>query len=80
MNISQDDLNRMNVEQARLENKNHFERLGGLDGLIRLMDISLERGLTSAQVSRSREKFGQNKFPVTLSGICISIITYCCCN
>lgn len=63
MNISQRELDKMNAEQARDENKRQFEKLGGIEGLVEKMGISLETGLNNEQIEESREKFGQNKFP-----------------
>jgi magnesium-transporting ATPase (P-type) len=63
--ITQRDLDKMNVEQARDENKRELERLGGLDGLLSRIGVSLDKGLSHDQIVHSRDSFGQNKFPVS---------------
>ena len=56
-------LDSMNIDQAREENKANLKSLGGIDGLAKLIGVSLETGLTEEQVLSLREKFGTNQFP-----------------
>ena len=63
MALSQADLDSLNVEQAKEENKSNLVRLGGIENIAAAMGINLQTGLTDVQVPIAREKFGTNKFP-----------------
>ena len=63
--ITQDDLDKMNVAQARKENKCYLELLGGIPELIRKLGITVETGLTPEQVLLSRAQYGDNSMPST---------------
>jgi magnesium-transporting ATPase (P-type) len=61
--ITQLDLDSINVEQARSSNRENLEGLGGADTLARKLRVDINRGLTHAQVLEMRTKFGTNEFP-----------------
>lgn len=61
--VTQSLLDSINVEQARDENKQHLEELGGIDRLAELIGVNVVTGLTDAQVLALRERFGDNSFP-----------------
>eukprot|EP01041_Mallomonas_annulata_P008298 gene8298-17059_t len=63
INITQDTLNGLNVEQARKENRERLDAIGGQEGLASKLRLTITAGLTSAQVLSLRAKFGTNEFP-----------------
>lgn len=56
-------LESINVSQARKENKDSLDSLGGVETLMNKLGTNVETGLTSESVQRMREKFGRNAFP-----------------
>lgn len=61
--ITQDVLDNINVEQARVENRAYLDTLGGVDGLVRLVQSDAARGLAQSEVLVQRQRFGRNQFP-----------------
>ena len=61
--ITIDVLNQLNVEQSPVDNRDHLNALGGIDGLSKKLGVNLETGLTDSQVLSLREKYGTNEFP-----------------
>lgn len=58
-------LSRINVPQGKEENKEEIEKLGGVDGLLKLLKVNPEVGLSNDQVSSHKELFGDNTMPVS---------------
>lgn len=56
-------LDRLNVAQASRENKECLDSLGGVKGLAGLLGVDLRNGLSEAQATALRERFGSNVFP-----------------
>jgi magnesium-transporting ATPase (P-type) len=63
INIDVETLEALNVEQAAETNKEHLDKIGGINGLVKKIGTNIETGLTSSQVLALREKFGANEFP-----------------
>eukprot|EP01041_Mallomonas_annulata_P004761 gene4761-9467_t len=63
VSIDQLTLNSLNVEQARLENRERLNALGGTDGLASKLGLNISTGLSYDQVLYMRNKFGSNEFP-----------------
>jgi Ca2+-transporting ATPase len=63
MTMTQAVLDSLNVAQAKDENKEHLEGIGGVDGLFAKLRLNPHSGLTHAQVLAQREMFGTNSFP-----------------
>jgi len=63
INIDVETLDALNVEQAAETNKEHLDKIGGINGLVKKIGTNIETGLTSSQVLALREKFGSNEFP-----------------
>jgi len=61
--VTQSLLDSLNVEQGRDENRAHLDQLGGIDKLCALIGVNPQTGLTHAQVTAQRAKFGDNTFP-----------------
>lgn len=62
--ITQTVLDNINVPQGRPENRAYLDStLGGVDGLIEKMKVSVANGLTKNAVESMRAKFGTNAFP-----------------
>ena len=61
--ITQDDLDSLNVAQARDDNRAALDSLGGVDVLMRKLNTSASDGLSSDMVDRLRRTFGRNAFP-----------------
>ena len=61
--LTQVDLDNFNVAQNRVENRSYLDGIGGPDMLIRMLGVSVENGLSSDQVLKSRIKFGSNTMP-----------------
>ena len=61
--ITKEILSSLNVEQSRSSNKEHLDALGGIEGFASLLGVSLDNGLTLAQVTEMRASFGTNTFP-----------------
>ena len=61
--ITQSNLDSLNVEQARNENKTRLLEMGGVDALAAKLGVNYSTGLTSTQVLSLRGKFGSNRFP-----------------
>lgn len=61
--LTQSMLDNMNVPQARAENKEFFDKIGGVSSLMNMIGINAETGLTHEQVESQRAKFGSNQFP-----------------
>ena len=63
--LTQSLLNSFNVEQARKENRQALDEIGGIDALVKLIGVNLQTGLTESQVQQLRAKFGTNQYPET---------------
>lgn len=61
--ITQETLDKLNVEQSRQQNREALDALGGIETLMEKLGASPTQGLTTSQVIASREKFGRNSFP-----------------
>lgn len=62
--LTQGMIDGFNVEQSRNENRLHFmERIGGIDGFSKSINLSLETGLTHTQILDLRSRFGTNELP-----------------
>lgn len=61
--ITQMDLDSLNIEQARASNRENLDGLGGVEILARKLRVDINRGLSHAQVLDMRNKFGTNEFP-----------------
>lgn len=61
--ITQWTLDNMNVEQARQSNKENLIALGGLQVLSSKLGVDLNKGLSPAQVTEMRRRYGVNVFP-----------------
>lgn len=61
--ITQYDLDSLNIEQARSSNRENLEAMGGVDTLARKLRVDVYRGLSHSQVLEMRTKFGTNEFP-----------------
>jgi magnesium-transporting ATPase (P-type) len=61
--VTQALLDSLNVSQARKENKQALDSLGGVEVLMNKLGTNPETGLTSEAVQRMREMFGRNAFP-----------------
>mmetsp|Transcript_4081 Transcript_4081/g.6104 ORF Transcript_4081/g.6104 Transcript_4081/m.6104 type:complete len:1097 (-) Transcript_4081:178-3468(-) len=61
--LNQPLLDALNVEQAKDENKKKLMSINGVEGLSKLIGVSIQTGLTDAQVVTLRGKFGINQFP-----------------
>lgn len=61
--VSQITLDSLNVEQARGANKESLDALGGVEGLVKRLNVNVSSGLTSSQVDVMRKKYGTNVFP-----------------
>ena len=64
-NLTQETLNSLNVDQDMDGNKSRLESLGGIDGLISLLDSSQSIGLSTEKVANMKLLFGTNVFPET---------------
>ncbi len=53
----------LNVEQAKKENRQNLDDLGGSEGLMKIIGVDIGTGLSHHQVHAMREKFGTNEFP-----------------
>jgi len=56
-------LRKMNVMQAPEENKAELDKIGGLEGLAKLLEVDLKNGLTAEQTEKSRQVHGDNEMP-----------------
>ena len=61
--LSQELLNSLNISQASADNKKNLDNIGGTNGLAAMLKVNLSEGLTNAQVTEYRERYGPNKFP-----------------
>jgi magnesium-transporting ATPase (P-type) len=61
--ISRSTLESLNVEQARASNRENLEALGGVDAFVSKLGVDTKIGLTPAQITEMRRKFGDNIFP-----------------
>jgi P-type Ca2+ transporter type 2C len=61
--ITQAILDNLNVPQARQENKEYLQSIGGIETLSQKLGVSLTTGLTNSQVHTMRSRFGTNSFP-----------------
>jgi magnesium-transporting ATPase (P-type) len=61
--VTQAMLDGLNVSQARKENKEYLDSLGGVDVLMNKLGTNQETGLTLIAVQRMRELYGRNAFP-----------------
>ena len=60
------DLDNINVPQAKNENREFLDmNLGGVDGLLEMLNVNPEYGLSEAQVNENRARFGDNTMPLT---------------
>lgn len=60
-------LESINVAQGKDENRANLDSLGGVDGLIKLMAVDVDVGLTATQVVTMAELFGDNSMPTSPS-------------
>lgn len=63
MSVTQEILDSLNVAQACADNLSNLNALGGVNGLAARLNLNTKTGLTSAQVTASRERYGMNIFP-----------------
>lgn len=61
--LTQTVLDGLNYPQSTETNKQYLANIGGLIGLVKLIGLDCDRGLTSLQVPQLRDKFGCNAFP-----------------
>eukprot|EP01038_Epipyxis_sp_PR26KG_P006057 gene6057-8339_t len=61
--LTQAVLDSLNVPQGKNENRASLSSLGEVEGFMRMIGVNPEKGLTKAQVTSLRTKFGDNKFP-----------------
>lgn len=61
--ISQYQLDSMNVDQSREQNKVNFVALGGLEAIAAKLNVNLHDGLNFGQVLEMRQRYGTNVFP-----------------
>lgn len=61
--VTVDILERLNVAQSSQGNKEYLDSLGGLPGLVALLGVDLQSGLTDEQAKALRLRFGANVFP-----------------
>eukprot|EP01038_Epipyxis_sp_PR26KG_P009748 gene9748-13115_t len=61
--LTQSLLDSLNVPQGRAGNRAALAAIGEVAGLMRMIGVSPEKGLSKAQVLAMRSKFGDNKFP-----------------
>lgn len=61
--LNQNMLDSMNVPQARKENKEYLDQMGGVDALMKIVGLNADEGLSAQQVIKQREEFGTNQFP-----------------
>lgn len=61
--VSAADLNSINVEQQKEENKANLEKLGGAAALMKKLGSNANTGLTESQAIHQRNVFGTNQFP-----------------
>ena len=59
---SQTILDSINGEQVIAENRIRIDELGGVDGLVNMLEVDVKTGLTYAQAAKMLEKFGDNSF------------------
>lgn len=60
--ITQAVLDSFNGEQVTAENKIRLDDIGGVDGLMRSLEVNPKTGLTISEVTKMKEKFGDNSF------------------
>jgi calcium-translocating P-type ATPase len=56
-------LESMNVMQAAPENRVEFDKFGGIFALSKLVNVDISQGLSSEEVVKNREAFGDNVMP-----------------
>jgi Ca2+-transporting ATPase len=61
--IDQFVLDKLNVEQERVENREYLDSIGGVDVLIEKIGTDLSTGLSAEQVTVNRKKLGSNAMP-----------------
>lgn len=61
--ITQAELDSLNIEQSRHVNREHLEAMGGIEMLCKRLGVDITKGLTSDQVYDKYLKFGNNVFP-----------------
>jgi calcium-translocating P-type ATPase len=61
--LTQENLDSMNVEGARDDNKKNLDELGNVQGIADRIGLNLKTGLSDEQVEVQRAKFGGNVFP-----------------
>ena len=61
-NVTQSILDSINGEQVIAENRIRIDELGGVDGLVNMLEVDVKTGLTYAQAAKMLEKFGDNSF------------------
>jgi magnesium-transporting ATPase (P-type) len=61
--LSQITLDSINVPQEKDGNKKNLEELGHVDGLAKALELNFNVGLTAAQVTSYRARYGENIFP-----------------
>jgi magnesium-transporting ATPase (P-type) len=63
LDVTQQVLDKLNVSQARVENKEFLDSIGGVESLLSSLNSSQQQGLSSESVQKMREVFGRNAFP-----------------
>jgi Ca2+-transporting ATPase len=63
VNVRQESLDSLNVPQARKENRQFLETMGGVEGLMTQLNTNATTGLSRADVLVMRERYGTNSFP-----------------
>lgn len=61
--VTQAMLDNLNVSQARKENREYLNSIGGVDTLMTKLGTNPEGGLSLSAVPKMRETFGRNAFP-----------------
>lgn len=76
--LPQSVLDNLNVPQGKDENKQHLEDLGGVQGLIEKLGLTIDEGLSQEQVLIQREKYGTNEFPESPMDSFLSLLFEAC--
>jgi P-type Ca2+ transporter type 2C len=80
MNITCTQLQNINVEQNSVQNRCELDAMGGIASLVTKIGVVAQRGLSDAQVTESRERFGKNSFVLSTQTSFISLIWNALCD
>lgn len=70
--VTQETLDKLNIPQARNENREYLDSIGGIENLAEQLGTSFTTGLSQEQVVKNRDKFGTNAFPESpMKGFCV---------